>query len=111
MGRPHAGPGKRGSVSRVAQIRLRCPSRLDYRQRVRSVCKDRRLRRDKPNTVLQGEVAKAELFRRAKPGEERRSEGQPRTMTALPPIQKFCGERPILQRRGAAPVGQKNGQG
>ena len=111
MGRPHAGPGNRGSASRVAQMRLSPPSLWTDRQRVRSVCKDRRVRCDKPNTMLQREVAKAELFRRAERGEERRCKGQPRTVTALPPIEKFCGERPVLQGRGVAPVRQKDGQG
>src|SRR5208283_4593612 len=86
------------------------PLAVDHRQRVRSVCKDRRVRCDEPNTMLQREVAKAELFRRAERGEERRCEGQPRNVTALPPIKKFGGERPVLQGRGVAPVWQKYGQ-
>jgi hypothetical protein len=63
---------------------------------VRSVCKDRRIRCDEPDMMLLREVAKAELFRRAERGEERRFQGRPRTVTALPPIEKFCGERPVL---------------
>ncbi len=61
--------------------------------------------------MLQREVAKAQLFRRAERDEERRCEGQPRTVTALPPIEKFCGKRPVLQGLGVAPVRQEDGQG
>jgi hypothetical protein len=46
--------------------------------------------------MLLPEVAKAELFRRTERGEERRFQGRPRTVTALPPIEKFCGERPVM---------------
>lgn len=72
------------------------PFGADHRHRVRSVCKNGRLGCDKPNIVLQREVAKAELFCGAKPCDKGWGEGKPRLVTTLSPIQKLCGERPIL---------------
>ena len=64
-GRPHAGPGNRGSTSRVAQMRLSLPSPWTIARTYAPFDKGRCLGGDKPDIVLQREVAKAELFRGA----------------------------------------------
>lgn len=81
---------------------------VDYRQRMCAVGKGRRIGYNKRDIVLQSEVAKDEFFRRAQRGEECRCESEPSSMTPPLPIQKLCGERPILQRRRVASVRQKD---